>query len=208
MSGNLESLVYSKSVVEFVAVAKEFCAYIENANRIGRKQFVEVSSKLLAMLYYKAAMLPQTEPLHEEGNQKYVSEEMYENIRLSLVNLLGPYDDFPEVFDPRLAETDEQFKATISEYLADVYQDLKDFTAIYQEGVPEEMNEALWECKLNFDEFWGIRLANAIRAIHMLAYSKEPLEEPSDSEYPQDTDSEQRDTSNWFITKRQNDLLN
>lgn len=201
----IKELVFSKVVVEFAAVAKEYCAFLENSTAFKQKQFIQISNSLLPLLYYKASLLPNTEPIHEQGNQKYVTEEYYLALSERIKHFLGQYNDFPEVFDERIVETDEQFSASLAEYLSDVYQDLKDFTMIYQKGQAEEINDALWECKLNFGEFWGIRLANCIRAIHQLAYSNSELiaDEPKETEQ-----NDNIDTSDWFITRRQDEMDN
>ncbi len=39
------------------------------------------------------------------------------------------------------------------------------------------MSDALWECKKNFEEFWGQKLVNVLRAIHTLLYSENLLDE-------------------------------
>jgi hypothetical protein len=202
MENSINELIFSRSVVEFVTVAKEYCAYIENVSDYKRKSFVRVMSSLLPLLYYKASLLPQTEPIYEEGNIKHVTEEYYIALNLRIKDLLGEHDAFPEVFDSRISEIDEQFSASIAEYLSDIYQDLKDFTMLYQKGQVEEMNDALWECTLNFQEFWGIRLANAIRAIHVLQHSGIDIEKDEEENTIPEKDI---DTSQWIITKRQSD---
>lgn len=202
MTTSLKELVFNRQVVEFAAVAKEYCAFIENCSKFNRSSFVRVASSLLPLLYYKATLLPKTEPVYEGGNQKYVSEEFYLELNVRIRVLMGSFDSFPEVFDKRISETDDQFSASLAEYLTDIYQDLKDFTMIYKEGQIEEMNDALWECSLNFQEYWGIRLANSIRAIHLLVYSDADLTSDDEITNPE----VEPDTSNWFVTKRQNDL--
>ena len=199
-----KDIVFSKSVVEFAAVAKEYCAFIENAVSFKRSQFIKVAHSLLPLLYYKASLIPQTEPIYEEGNQKHVIEEFYLALNERLKAFLGEHDAFPEVFDPRISETDDEFSASLAEYLTDVYQDLKDFTMLYQNGQVEEMNDALWECHLNFKEYWGIRLANSMRAIHMLIYSDIDLDEQK-QEQSEDNEDEVN-TEDWFITKRQQQM--
>ncbi|MFO8022050.1 MAG: DUF5063 domain-containing protein [Perlabentimonas sp.] len=206
MSEKTKEIVFSKQVVEFAAVAKEYCAFIENLTNFKRSQFIQVASSLLPLLYYKASLLPATEPIYEDGNQKHVTEEYYLELNVRLKAFLGEHDAFPEVFDPRLAETDDEFSASLAEYLSDVYQDLKDFTIIYQGGQVEEMNDALWECRLNFQDYWGIRLANAIRAIHQLAYGEANLDASNEEDAL--NQDEQVDTSNWFMTRRQQDMEN
>jgi hypothetical protein len=202
-----KELVVSRNVVEFAAVAKEYCAFIENTTNYKRSQFVKIISSLLPLLYYKASLLPETEPIYEEGNQKYVTEEYYIALNERIKHYLGEFDAFHEVFDKRTAETDDQFSASMAEYLSDVYQDLKDFTMIYQGGQADEINDALWECRLNFQEFWGMRLANSIRAVHKLAYGEVDLDEVVPEETKPETEDDV-DTSNWFITRRQDEMDN
>jgi hypothetical protein len=202
MENSINEIVFSRSVVEFVTVAKEYCAFLENISNYKRKDFVRVMSSLLPLLYYKASLLPKTEPVYEEGNKKHVTEEYYIALNLKIKDLLGEHDAFPEVFDSRISETDEQFSASIAEYLSDIYQDLKDFTMLYHKGQVEEMNDALWECTLNFQEFWGIRLANAIRAIHILQFSGIDIEKDVEENQTHEKDI---DTSEWIISKRQSD---
>jgi hypothetical protein len=55
------------------------------------------------------------------------------------------------------------------------------------------MNDALWECSDNFGEFWGIRLANLIRAFHILEFGNVDLDNIVRSN---DDDSK---TSDWFL---------
>ena len=75
MESSIKEKVFGKNVVEFAAVAKEYCAFIENTTSFKRSQFVKVCSSLLPLLYYKTSLLPQTEPIYEEGNVKHVTEE-------------------------------------------------------------------------------------------------------------------------------------
>ena len=66
--------------------------------------------------------------------------------------------------------SDTPMKKCISEDLADIYQDLKNFIFIYQLGLNETMNDALVRCKENFALFWGQRLVNTLRALHDVKY--------------------------------------
>lgn len=199
---DIKSVVYSRNVVEFATVAREYCAFLENVKTHNRKSFISASQKLLPLLYYKTSILPETEPIFDEGNEKFVTEDFYFDVQNNLKQLLGPHDDFLEIYDPRADEGEGLYTASISEYLADVWQDLKNFTMLYQLGKAEVMNDALWECRSNFQEYWGIRLANTIRAMHILLYTGIDLEQESET----NDEAKEPDTSNWFITKRQNDL--
>ncbi len=199
----IREIVFGKAAVEFATVAREYCNFIEQAPNAKLSNFIRISHSLLPLLYYKATLLPTNEPLSELGNQKFVTEEQYLSLHERLKALLGEHDDFPEVFDERVIESEDQFSATISEYLTDVYQDLKDFVMLYQNGQEDEMNDALWECRHTFGEYWGIRLANVIRAIHQLAVSSIDFDTKKQSVVSEK--DAPVDTQNWFITRRQNE---
>lgn len=79
--------------------------------------------------------------------------------------------DYLEVFLPDMVYSDTPIKKCISEDLADIYQDLKDFISVFQLGLNETMNDSLVVCKEHFREFWGQRLVNTMRALHDVKYS-------------------------------------
>jgi hypothetical protein len=65
------------------------------------------------------------------------------------------------------------------------------------------MNDAVWECRMNFENFWGQKLVNSLRAIHKFIYSGEEI---GKVENETDANDENRNTADWFITRRQKDL--
>ena len=75
------------------------------------------------------------------------------------------------MFLPDMVYSDTPIKKCISEDLADIYQDLKDFISVFQLGLNETMNDSLVVCKEHFREFWGQRLVNTMRALHDVKHS-------------------------------------
>ena len=53
--------VYARNTVEFVTVAAEFCAYIEQSEGRKRQDFMDTVLKLLPLLYLKASLLESVE---------------------------------------------------------------------------------------------------------------------------------------------------
>lgn len=196
--------VYSQNITEFVTVASEFCSFAENTLRFSKKDFLDKSRKLLPLLYLKGSLLPKLESIFDDENEKFVTEEEWDFIKESVRKKLGFHDEYREVYDPLTHEQVEQSTASISDNIADVYQDMKNFVTLYNIGTEEIMNDALWECQLNFEEFWGQKLVNALKAVHMIYFSGENLEE-EDEDDPNNQNDEM-DTSDWIITKRQNDF--
>lgn len=193
--------VYSRSVVEFTAVAGEYCKYMEHASQLRGDEMLRIMQRILPLLYLKASLLPDTEPYFEDGNEKFVSEADWSVIHDSLKRSFGTADDYPEIYDDKLTEPETPVPASISENMADIYQDLKDFLLLYQTGTREVMNDAVWECRMNFETIWGQKLVNSLRAIHKAIYSGEEIGKHDNGE-----NGETRDTSEWFISKRQKEF--
>lgn len=200
---DVKDVVYSRNVVEFVTVAKEFCAFLEGCEKHTAKSFVGACNKVLPLLYYKATLLPETEPVYDETNEQFVTESDYSSVENKVEYLLGQHNQYVEVNDPRIDELTGLYTASIAEYMADIYQDLKNLVLRYQVGNTYVMNDALWECINNFKDFWGIRLANLIRAFHILAHQNIDLD---NIKHPDQSEDTERDTSDWFVTRRQQDM--
>ena len=198
------NIVYSENITEFVKVASEFCTFAENAYRFSKKDFLDKARKLLPLLYLKGSLLPRFESVFDDENEKFVTEEDWDFIHETVQKKLGFHDEYREVFDPLTHEQVEQSTASISDNIADIYQDMKNFVTLYNMGTEEIMNDALWECQLNFEEFWGQRLLNGLKAIHSVFFGGEDLGEEDEDEN-ENSDNE-IDTSNWFLSKRQEDF--
>jgi Domain of unknown function (DUF5063) len=195
--------VYSRNVIEFVAVANEFCKYTEHASELKGDELLKILQRILPLMYLKASLLPKLDPFFEDGNEKFVTESDWNNINEILKEKFGTANDYLEVFDERISNTEGSLAASISEDMADIYQDMKDFLLLYQTGTGEVMNDAVWECRMNFENFWGQKLVNSMRAIHKFIYSGEEI---GKVEKKNETDDENRNTADWFITRRQKDF--
>ncbi len=197
MEEELNHVVYSKNVLEFVTVGNEYCNQLENASAASATQFIDVMVKLLPLLYLKAVVLPKVDFELEEQIEKCVTEEDYIRIQHTLMNVLGANDDFLEVFVPDNHYEEQNVASSISEHLTDIYQDVKDFLFAYRIGQTEIMNDALVEVSNNFEMHWGQRLVNVLRAVHQLNYNESNL----DDEFGEETDSTRN--NDWFDTFQQ-----
>lgn len=170
-------IVFQRNTVEFVTVAAEFCAFLEQSSRYTRKDFTATMLKILPLLYLKAQMLPDEERLSEEGLQDFVSEDSYEILRMNLSELLADKDTYLDVFVEEMKYSDTPITKNISEDLADIYQDVKNFVSLFQTGINETMHDAIIDCNSNFKEYWGQKLVNTQRALHEITYNTNPNEE-------------------------------
>ena len=173
--------IFDKNVIEFVTVAAESCAFLERAESMKRSTFVDTSLKILPLLYLKASMLPKCETIGDEAPETYVTEEVYEILRINLAGLMGDKDDYLDVFVQDMVYSDQPIKKSISEDLADIYQDIKDFIFVFQLGLNETMNDSLAICQENFGMLWGQKLVNTLRALHDVKYNLQDNEEEEEN---------------------------
>ncbi len=197
---NLEQKVYSKEVIEFTAVANEYCAFVESSEKYEGIQILGFMQKLLPLLYSKVLSLPEFQSVIEEEQEKFVREDDWELVKETIIVKLGEANDYLEIFDNSTEFSDEPVPASISESLADIYQDLKDYLISYSIGTVELMNEALWNCQESFKLYWGQKLVNTLRAIHNALKFPEKIGQ-GDKRKPESFDD--LDTSDWIISKRQ-----
>ena len=186
---DINQLVYSKNVVEFVTVANEFCAVIEKVSSKPVKESLLKLQKILPLLYLKTTLLPITEQVLDEELEKYVSEFDYNMLHQKWLEALNEHDSYYEVFDPNIQFGQETVTSSMAESLLDIYQDVKDFLLSYQIGNDEVMNDALFDCLYHFQESWGQMLVNVLRAIHMLVYSDVDFDEKENDEIQPGTGS-------------------
>lgn len=194
-------VVYSKNVIEFVTVANEFCTFIESVDEFERKEFVLRLQKLFPLLYLKASLIPEIEERLPEFVEKFVTEEDYNFVHRKLQAKLGQFDSYQEVFDPMMQYSDEPLESNISENVADIYQDLKDFILGYRIGTTDVMNDSLFECKNNFEQYWGQRLVNGLRALHNLVYGEVDLEKEDEEQIPE-KDDEEKESRDWILKQQ------
>ena len=178
-------VIFDRNVVEFVTVAAEFCKFLEQAETIKRSTFVDTSLKILPLLYLKASMLPKCETIGNKALETFVTEETYEILRMNLAGLLAEKDDYLDVFVSDMKYSDQPITRNISEDLADIYQDIRDFIFVFQLGLNETMNDSLAVCRENFALYWGQKLVNTLRALHDVKYNQ-----PEDEEENQDEEDE------------------
>ena len=166
-----DHIVYSKNVIEFVTVAAETCLFLEHSTDFPKTDFIRKSVKLLPLLYLKTSLLEAPEPVFEDVPETFVTEEDYLFVKEQLEMIMGADDSYLEVFHPDMVISDTRIAAFVSENMADIYQELKDFAANYQLADMDIMNDALVACLRTFAEHWGQKLLNALKALHAIRFA-------------------------------------
>ncbi|HAQ20061.1 MAG TPA: DUF5063 domain-containing protein [Prolixibacteraceae bacterium] len=168
----LNSLVYSKNVIELITVANEFCSFVERSEEMETSDFLSRLQKLLPLLYLKASLLPVFSLEADDELEKYVTEIDYNLIQQKILRHTGAGDDYQEIFLSGMQFSESALTASIAENVADIYQDMKDLVMSFRTLDEEVMELALSECQNNFSQLWGQKLVNCLRAIHNLIYGE------------------------------------
>ena len=162
------SIIYDNNVIEFVTVGVEFCVFLEQDTLPEREVWVDKMLKLLPLLYVKASLLPETVIMHTEELATFVQEEDYNRVALRVEEVMGEENVFLEVFMEEMKYSDTPVSAFVSESIADIYQDIRNFVSVYQYELTDQMNDALYHCTDHFHTYWGQKLVNVLRPLHAL----------------------------------------
>jgi hypothetical protein len=157
---------FHKEVVEFAAVAKSFCDLVERVEEEEKRPILAKLQKFLPLIYLKGSLLPVCESDEMGAIEEAVREEDYATLHDATRRLMAGDDEYLEVFDEEMRYSEAPVVASISENVCDIYQDLKNFISSYQYGIPEVMQEALWQLNANFERYWGKSCASVLRAVH------------------------------------------
>ncbi len=192
--------VYNKNTIEFITVAKEYVSLCEQAYKMNALSEVTIILRLLPLLYLKALLLPDFENNNDEEVLEVVDECTYNSIKSNFEELLGELD-VDCIIPESISQNNEQNYASLSEIIADIYQDMKNVVVNFQSGNEIIMENSLYTCKHNFETYTGQRIISAMSTIHQLIFFQKEAFENIKSK--QAKNIEDIDTSQWIIRKIQ-----
>ncbi len=172
-----KNINFEKNIMEanspylpFLALAGEYCSIVQNAREEDRREFVEKAVILLPELYVAMLKAPAPEVADYEVAflPQYVDEDYYDSVRRSLEMLFGPDDTYLETQLEDMKYSDVPIGASISEGMADIFQDLFNFLSAVRESDGESMNTAFGACRENFESYWAQILVNVMRPLNTL----------------------------------------
>lgn len=167
MSSNKENeIIYAPAVLEFVAASAEFCKLIESENMLDREEWVDKMLKILPLMYVKASLLPDTILTDDDFSATFVNETDYAHVENKVMDIMGDENTYLDVFVEDMKYSDRPISAFVSENIADIYQDIRNFVSVYQYNLSEQMNDAIYYCKEHFHLYWGQKLVNVLRPLH------------------------------------------
>jgi len=162
----------TKPILEMITVANEYCHFLENIEKRSTSSILEFVNRIAPLLYLKGSLLPEIEVDNPELNEKFVTAEDWEIIFNSLRGKFGKDDEF-WMIDPQYVNENEPLKASLSENLADIYQDMKDLLLLFQKNTFAARQNAISDCALTFSNHWGYKVSNIMTKVHHMLYDGE-----------------------------------
>ena len=171
----MEETKLNPNVLSLIGLSNEYCMLMENAGNIEKSEFIVEVLKLLPRIYITMNDVSMSEVDCSEDEYlmmgNYLEEDYYESVRRHLEALIGEDDMFLETFEEDMKYSDTPIAVSISEYLADIFQELYNFVAIVKDSEGMQTIPALMECKENFESYWSQKLCNVVRAVNKLRYN-------------------------------------
>ncbi len=172
MTDYSEDVTIRKPILEMLTVANEYCYYFENIEKKDISEIVEFVYRICPLLYLKGTLIPDLEVENPEMNERFVTSEQWENLFYSLREKFGYKDEF-WIIDPQYINENEPLKASISEIICDIYQDLKDFVLLYQKNNVAARQNAVHEIRFLFATHWGYKISGMMSKIHHLMHEND-----------------------------------
>ena len=155
----------------FIALANEYCHALEHAlDNESRELFVDQMLKLLPRLYITISDIGD-DTYDEAYIDSVLEEDVYDLVRDRVARIMAEEDIYLEVFVEDMKYSDTPISASVSENLADLYQEFFNLIHSVQEAMTETQHEMLCQCKINFANYWGQTLCNVLRALNAIAFS-------------------------------------
>ena len=165
-------MVQKKSIVELVAVVVEFCSTLESTDKLTKKEFIERTQKLLALLYMKTTVLA-TNSEADDFCEHFVTEKDWEIIRAAVERKLGDHDHYIHITEPDSFTSGDSVQICLSECFADIYQDARNFAEQCKDTSDEGLEAAAAEFFMNFKLYWGTRALALMSEFHNLLYASD-----------------------------------
>ena len=174
MSDTNNEGIYSKHVVELLTVANEFCKFTEEGENYSDVDLLEFYQKVCPLLYLKGSLVKPLAVNDLGANEKFVTEEEWESVYTMLKDKFGKDDAFLEIQKDEITGT-KLIEVHLSEKIADVYQDMKDFVLLYQKNTRDAKENAVNDICQYFVTHWGKRIIQIQATAHEILATKKGL---------------------------------
>lgn len=152
------------SASRFADLAAVYCSVIERRSELSRDELVARTHPVIAQLYSAALELPDREPSTVETRRSTLSSQEWMALFTSLRDQLKDYD----AFGPDATESRRSDEGSLADDLADIYRELRDGLAGWNNTDPTRQGDAVWDWRFGFLVHWGDHALSAMRTMHRI----------------------------------------
>lgn len=161
--------ILNTNAIAFIGLCNEYCLALDRALETSRIEFIDRMVHLLPRLYISATDLTinfveDEEPIIDNS----LDEDAYDAVRGNIATLMGEDDVYLEVFEEDMKYSDTPVSASISEGLADMYQEFYDFLYTVRDATDEITALSIIAVRDDFRSYWSATLCNVLRALNNL----------------------------------------
>jgi len=160
------------AVERFVEVVRRYCAWVESSPA-GPHEDMVTARQLFTELHLAVISLPKVDlgddESEDEGYEsRPASLDGWKQARERFSHL--PVEGYWDVFEPLKEDQKEPVCCSLSDDIADVYRDIKEYLPLFDKG---QVEEAVWQWRFSFLIHWGQHLTGAQRALHAYFVNRE-----------------------------------
>lgn len=157
----------SPGALSLIALAVDYCSTIEHSEGADRDQYIARINRLLTRLYICAYDLSrETDSFVEEVLDPALDERQYDECREALSVIMADQDIYLETVVEDMRFSDTPVAQSISENLADIYQEMYNFVHSVEPADTQTQLMLVDVLIDDFRNFWGQTLCNVVRALH------------------------------------------
>ncbi len=159
-----------QQIKEYIAAARDYCVFIDESALIKPVELFESLQNFLARVYSKTAQIRRPKYCYEDDPQRFVQENEYAMIHDRLQGIIAKFNGAGSLKQSSKGNGMDILSFSLAESLTDIYQELKDSYQLYEVGLSQAMNDAIWKGRDSFEKQWGLQLIEALQSIHQLLY--------------------------------------
>lgn len=160
-------------------LALEYCRTVSACRDSEPRAFVRDMLRYLPRIYitimdlrpYGEGTDPDAEADETGAIYETVTEDQYNSVREDISAVLGENDMYLDTPVEEMRFSDTPVAVSLSEQLADIYQQMADFAATVAQSSPDILPEVLSDLKYRFGEFLAVTICGAQRAANYIYFN-------------------------------------
>lgn len=175
----MENPNVSTAAISLTGLAVEYCRLVDSASETPAQEFLRDVLRYLPRFYITLSDLirPDTEPEESDSIYQLLDEEGYDAAREAMSALFGEYDVYLDTPVEEMRYSDTPVGVSLSEQLADIYQNVGDFAGTMQQVPAEMVPDVVDELVYRFHAYLSDTICSALRASNSIYLSKVLAEE-------------------------------